>query len=258
MPISQYRLWAKAPAVRDQTQSRDIWDVGIHAIAKRSLTNHYELANEVIAARFGHAVALPIPPGAVVFENDNLYYCSLVFGQSGHELPPADTERLALTNPSLATGIVLFDSWICNPDRHEWNLWFDEDKDQVGLFDHGIALLGERGIPAIQKFDGFLCADSQTHSIAAELRSFHDFDEWHQRIMGIPEWFIRSVVSDAIALGINADESKDLCDFLISRRRKLRRMFHDNQGNKNAFPKISGNLFAIKADPNDYDIEYCI
>jgi hypothetical protein len=56
MPYSSYRVWAQN-ALRRNESRRDVeyYDVGIHALAKNNISNRFEVANEVIALRLGHA-----------------------------------------------------------------------------------------------------------------------------------------------------------------------------------------------------------
>ena len=62
---------------------------------------------------------------------------------AGEKLPPATEEDLdaIASHESLACGIVMFDSWIINEDRHSGNISYIEETGQTFLFDHGKAFM---------------------------------------------------------------------------------------------------------------------
>lgn len=96
----------------------------LSGIAKlNSASAPYAVANEFICGRLGLMVGLPVPPGVVVTADDGrLAYVSLRFGPKGQRPPPTIPEHLVEDKPSVAAGIIAFDCWIGNEDRHQENV----------------------------------------------------------------------------------------------------------------------------------------
>ncbi len=128
----------------------EAWWLYHRSVARGSSKNPYLLANEWICSSLGTLLRLPIPPFALMRKAavSQRYFASLDFGTK--EVLPSDMDpkRLCECLPQLATGVVIFDIFIANPDRHEGNLKTD-DPDQptvIQLFDHDHALFGhEKG-----------------------------------------------------------------------------------------------------------------
>ena len=172
----------------------------------------------------------------------------MIFAGSGHNLPPADTTKLAIQVPMMATAIVLFDAWICNPDRHEFNLHYDEVTQQVTIFDHGRALFASDGVANLSRFHASICISPDLHAVMLDLRSFVGFDEWLDRILQLPEWQVYDAVSQARLAGVSDDEIKTLTTFLLERRTLLRTFFHQAQGDRKLFPHVQG-VFGVAPEP---------
>lgn len=58
---------------------------------------------------------------------------------------------------------------------------------------------------------------------------------WINRISNIPEWFIKDSVNAAKPYGVSSDEAMACVEFLIRRRKRLKRLIMDN---KSYFPNI--------------------
>ena len=93
-------------------------------------------------------MGLPIPLGVILERDRQLYYASLHVAVAGEKLPPATEDDLdaIAADESLACGIVMFDSWIVNEDRHVGNIsYLDETRStylstMAGLFWIGAAV----------------------------------------------------------------------------------------------------------------------
>ncbi|MDR3661302.1 MAG: hypothetical protein P4L86_13085 [Mycobacterium sp.] len=86
-------------------------------------------------------------------------YAMMKFGKKGDKPPPVDAEEFVENRPHLAAGIVLFDAWILNGDRHAGNLaWYPGKNDAASIFDHGHALFGTREGKGIDHLHGLLNA----------------------------------------------------------------------------------------------------
>jgi hypothetical protein len=229
MPATAYRLYAWGDPVGGGTMGAV--HVGVAAIAKPGNGQQpYAVANEVFCGVLARALHLPAPPVVVAEREGVLHSISLNFNLSGVDLPPADCEALVLAHPALAAGIVLFDEWTLNHDRHSENISFDEDEDRVQIFDHGHAFrpagLGtdwletRRGRTALSWPDehGVLRI---THCLVPHLRSLDPMTGWHERMMQVPEYTIREAVRAGCNLGW-PDSDYDFCvDFLLERRATL-------------------------------------
>src|SRR5690348_11554661 len=105
----------------------------------------YVVPNEFICGRLGLIMGLPVPPGVVVrADSGDLAYVALRFGQKGEKLPPVIPEHVVEDNPSVAAGVVAFDCWVGNRDRHTQNLAYSRAVRNMHIFDHSHALLGEQ------------------------------------------------------------------------------------------------------------------
>src|SRR5262245_35107395 len=99
--------------------------VGVAGVAKPANPGvPYALAAELICGGLARAVMLPIPPTFFIENNGTKYHVSLNFNLAGQQLPPANPAALMASHHALAWGIVLFDIWVLNDDRHANNLAF--------------------------------------------------------------------------------------------------------------------------------------
>ena len=142
-----YKIWKWGDSTLGGSNIQ--FDVGIGSKAKRSNDNPYEIANELLCARLGWAINLPIPSGVVLQWEGDDYFASLHVSVSGEELPPAIDEDLdaIVSNARLACGIIVFDSWILNEDRWRNNISYDDTTEKTTIIDHGRAFyFGENPI----------------------------------------------------------------------------------------------------------------
>lgn len=113
----------------------------MRGIAKTNDVADYTIANEVVAARVGQVLGLPIPAGVIAEDSSGkLYYLSLDVSKTGHTLPPVHPPDVVAQEEFLAVGAVIFDFLIANEDRHASNLSLDPAfaPPRLSLFDHGI------------------------------------------------------------------------------------------------------------------------
>ncbi len=257
MPVIDYQLWS-GPAQRAGAANDDpvLYDVGIHALAKRNLVNDYEVANELIALTLGQALGLPIPSGFPVSLDGHRYFCSMIVAQTGHRLPPGDAKIAVAADEFHCTGTVVFDAWIGNFDRHQRNFHFDEEDERLYLIDHGISLFGQNGVSRFKDLENKIGLYADTHDIAREMKGWQHFDEWEGRILALPEFLIRGAV-EAASDEIEPNEQTACVDFLLDRRLRLRDLFADAQNDPDVFPKAGNPLFKIEKK-DDSEPEYYI
>jgi hypothetical protein len=194
--------------------------VNVHGVAKPNTAKHpYVVANELVCSRLASILLLPIPPGFLVSLEGASHFASLDFNLSGASLPPADPVVLAAAFPKLCWGILLFDMWVLNGDRHRKNLAFDTTADKVQIFDHSHALLARGNLPP------FVGQHALTPNccLGPEVTTLDGLAEWHGHIMDIPDRFIRTVVSDVAGpeFNVTAAQASECADFLLARRPTL-------------------------------------
>ena len=139
VPATRYKIWSVgAPVGQGATQS---FHVGVAGIAKGSSPwPSFIVDNDLICRDYAQIFLLPIPPGFIIDHNGTPHYVSLNFNLSGEDLPPADPGMIASDHPELACGIVLFDVWIVNGDRHRGNIAHDRTTNRVQISDHSHCL----------------------------------------------------------------------------------------------------------------------
>lgn len=249
MPPLRYRVLSwEDPVGTGVSRSRFL---NLNGVAKRNNDGEPRIvALEFICAHLARAILLPTPPGFLVQDPDEegtSWFVSLDFNVSGEKLPPADPPALVKAHPRLSWGIVLFDMWVLNGDRHQGNLAYNKDTGAVGVFDHSRAI-------APQKVDveKHLSAKAGDHGIpkqclAPHLTSRAGIGEWEERIRAVPEWYIREIVRRAGSIGLDAGDTKRVADFLLERRCRLKELLEKHQGR---FPKLEPELPLDEATSN--------
>jgi hypothetical protein len=209
--------------------------VGLSGVAKGNAHGTtLTVANEHICGQLGRGACLPIPPAALVEKNGVPYHVSLDFNLSGQGLPPADSAALVQALPELACGIVLFDVWIVNSDRHQSNLTFDQITGQVQLFDHSPAFLqGPDPINTLQaKYDELGIGG---HCIAPQLKSLEGMRMWFERFNAIPNFFIEDAFETAKSVGLLDAQVPPARDFVLNRRARVLELVN---AHRTSFPLV--------------------
>lgn len=251
MLAHRYKVWSWGPERQDGQEDCIKFNAGITVVAKRHRWDAYEVFNELVAMNLGRYLGLPIPVGFVVEKDGEAFYCSGDISFAGGEFPPANLQHLAINQPRLACGITLFDSWICNADRHADNIFYDTEDGTVFLIDHGQAVLNTFGPNHLRQYSKEIILRTE---FAREIRYFDSFDYWHDRLIRIPEHMITDACSQAAAVGVGMEEALETAHLLIRRRSDLRSLFREH---KQLFPKFTPGLFppfASDDDPTDYSI----
>jgi hypothetical protein len=191
----------------------------------------YIVANEYICAKMGEFIGLPIPPFAIVQgqgSHPDPWFVSLDFNLTGKPLPDIDPVECVAHFPSLSVGVVMFDVWIANSDRHIGNINMDHPMSRaprINVFDHSHALFGLAGPDRLKKLrDALGITESANtganrHCLIDELQGEQFFDEWFNRIRLTPDFFIDDCCASVAELGILTPHEKELAaDFLKHRR----------------------------------------
>jgi hypothetical protein len=238
LPATKYKIWQVANAVgQGATQSLH---VGVAGVAKGNSPDYpYVVSNELVCNQLARAIILPTPPGFIIEHNSQPYYVSLNFNLAGQDLPPADPVAVIQGSPDLACGIILFDIWVVNEDRHRENIAYYEEANKVHIFDHSHAFFSTIGPARLERHKNALGIVG--HCLAPELTTFTGMKKWHERILQIPEFYIRETIEAAVEVGLPANSVGLCCDFLLERRQQLPHLLETHQA---VFPKVKKQLWS--------------
>jgi hypothetical protein len=210
--------------------------VGVAAIAKKAEPNQPNVViNELFCSTLAGYLFLPCPPGILLANNGETYFCSLNFNLAGQSLPPAPVDEVVAISPEISWGITLFDVWVMNPDRHGRNLSFNRQTKDIQIFDHSHAFLRFNGTPdsVMANLNGELAIDG--HCIRTELNSWVGFDLWTARIKAVPDYVIDYSFDAIIRVGFPFDKKAAMSDFVKQRRNTIDLLVTNNLGQ---FPKL--------------------
>lgn len=196
----------------------------------------YTVANEFICGRLGLLVGLPTPPGVITrTDDDEMAYVSMRFGDKGELPPPVIPTEVVHDNPMAAAGIVVFDCWILNGDRHPGNLAYERGSLPLLMFDHSHALFGPaEGVSRLENYAGRPLVAGCLHT---ELSKGAELDDWCDRIAGIDGRIIRDLTEQMADIGaISADEAAKCHDLLKDRKTELRDLLREEP---DKFPNVT-------------------
>ena len=238
------------------------YHASLRVIAKNNAEARYCISNEFICAEVGRFIGLPVPPCGVVYAHGHAakyWFASLNFNLTADELPPADTDECVGQHPDLSTGLVLFDIWIANPDRHKKNLSFDlsEKPPRMSVFDHSHALFGIENGQGIQRLNNLrdklviseatpasqrqpsqgvvtpylgIVAAQKRHCLLDKLATDTFFNKWCDRIAAVPMYLIKDVCDSTVDFGMITPEEADAArDFLAYRSRNIHELVANNR-----------------------------
>lgn len=207
----------------------------------------YCIPNELIAARIGHALGLPIPPfGITAGEGGRLYFSSLDFNYTAKktrsspmsiERPPIIPAFCAANLSWLSTGITVFDVFIANQERNEEHIIADNPLDPKWLvaFDHDMALFGgdppsPNGIDRLVAIgDGLGVNDGNfRHCLLDVHHEPADLTDWVKRVLWLPKYLLRDACDAAVSVGLKVAEADAAFKFLNERRERLGVIIKDN------------------------------
>jgi hypothetical protein len=200
----------------------------------------FDIANEYVAAELGRLLRLPVPPSFVADlpGGEGIAFCSLGFNLAAEQLPPCNPAEVAAAEPNLASGIIVFDIWIANSDRHTRNLSYQATRapHRLNVFDHSHALL--RDLDSLSWNRGRLGSDGARgarHCLLDHVETGMHFPGWIERVQSIPQFAIKAIVEDAKELGLSEELTDDLIRFLLERRDDLHRLIAENRAE---FPRV--------------------
>ncbi len=190
----------------------------------------YVVANDVICGHLGRTLGLPVSFCFVAAVDGGLHYVALDFNRTGQALPPADVRALVRHDHALPSGVVVFDAWICNADRHTRNLHFDPATGQTHVFDHGGALFGPwaGGVSELQGRRDALNVGE--HVVVPHVTDLDGLQHLLARVQALPRLVVEDAVAPAVGAGLTDDEGAFCVDFLVERARRLPELFRRDQG----------------------------
>ncbi len=194
----------------------------------------YAVTNEFICGRLALIIGLPVPPGVIVTaDDDKLAYVSLRFGPKGELPPPANIPHLVEDHPSIAAGVVAFDCWIGNQDRHDRNIAYQRGSAEhsVTVFDHSHALLGHQRGKAAELLRQQIGSPLIAGSVAPAITSSAGFVDWANRINTVSDGLIRELCRAVVHPDGIAPEERDAAEeFLIQRKGRILEMIQASKG----------------------------
>lgn len=236
MPATRYKIWAWGSPVGEGATASE--HIGVSGVAKKASTKlPYTVANELICMNLARAVLLPVPPGFLIERNCTPYYVSMNFNLAGEDLPPADAKKIVSNHAGIAWGIILFDIWVANTDRHNRNIVYDQSRGVVQIFDHSHAFFYDRSGNPRDRLEG-LEEDLGTgvnHCLAKEIKSFDQMPAWTERFVAVPNFYVEEIVQSATQVGLPDDAVQFCTEFLCERKSRLRDLV---EGNRNQFPSL--------------------
>lgn len=235
----------------------EVWTIQVNAYGKKATDMGWQAwmtANEYVSATLGSLIGLPIPPFAMLEKTtagtrESLWFSSLSYLKKGENLPAVNPSMAYANLPEVCAGVIVFDLWIINTDRHDRNLSFDPNTvpKRLNVFDHGHALFGLFGAARLTRLmDKFTLIEpvesgAFRHCLMDQLSDAGLLRNWINRINMLPQFQIADACSNAATLGlINRDESRLLLEILLRRRRVLRELLTANLGQ---FPALTSHDF---------------
>lgn len=180
----------------------------------------YAVAHEYICWRLAAAIGLPVPPGVVVRTDDSdLAYVSVQFGPSGELPPPVIAEDFVRDHPTLAAGVIAFDCWIANYDRHDENLAYSSRLLPPAVFDHDLALMGNMGPERLESLMEDGIAGNCLCGLITDARHFRI---WSDRIASLPDGLVQDICEHITCDGgLTAEQATATARFLVCRKPKV-------------------------------------
>lgn len=213
--------------------------VTLSAVAKtNSAAAPYCVPNELICGELARMLRLPVPPvGVIVRPGDTPLIASLDFNLTGNSLPDVDVAQCITDLPDLSAGLLMFDIWIANLDRHRGNFSVDflAKPPQMNIFDHSHALFGFAAGQGEARLNGLIdrlgiswttnipfVSGKHRHCLLDAIDTDTHLYKWVDRIQAVPDYFIEDVCQDAQPGGLTPAEIAAAILFLKQRRDHLR------------------------------------
>ncbi len=238
----------------------DAWWAQLRAVMKRNSTAEpYCVPNELVCGLLGQFLGLPVPPCGLFVEPRNpsaVWFGTMNFNLNGDTLPPAEPDDCFLAyadpahpRPDAVVGVLLFDLWVLNADRHSRNLVLDDSVTpaQLHVFDHSHALFGREGSARLHRLRedlviaGLNPESGNRHCLIDGVRFTNWFRFWLDRIHAVPRFAITDAVDRVLhSRLITHEEAGSAVETLWFRRERLTDILYRN---RNQFPNIPDALW---------------
>lgn len=236
MAFRPYKIWSFDNQIGDTATNP--WNVRVSGVAKFSEDDYPNtVGNEILCNILARAILLPAPPGFIAERNGFPCYVSCNFNLVGEELPPIDPHALIAEQLDIATGIIVFDFWIMNIDRHEENIHYDLDTKRVEVFDHGHCFMADGGIQGLRAQVANWSYAS--HCLVENIDSCTHFGKWCDRISKVPDFVIEDAVAQAVSLDYPEEHEAEYVSILRSRRDNMVDLI---KANKDKFPNVDWDI----------------
>lgn len=183
----------------------------------------YGVANDYIASTLGLMLGLPIAPVTLIGLGDGaVASVSLGFGERGVRPPPVDLSAVGEGFPEEVAGVVVFDHWVCNQDRHDENLASTPSAGLVA-FDHDAALIGHKPpVSAMENLQSGHGAIVKGHPLAPQVKDPKLLDGWVAEVRRLSRRAIGRVAQQAFgARLLTAPERDAVVSMLTYRARHI-------------------------------------
>lgn len=223
-PVDGLGFFAIAGYGAQVEDSATVTAVRVAAYARRNVhQRRFAVVNDYVASTLGMAVGLPVPPGALLrFHQGEPGYLSLGFSDRGDRPPPIIPPVFTRERPWEATGIIAFDQWILNNDRHDANLAYLPNSG-VAVFDHDMALIcNPQDGDACTSLESGLEQTIKGHLLSRHLETAEYFSEWFDRVKSVRKREIRRAVTTCFDANLIDDKIRDkLIGFLEHRQTRI-------------------------------------
>ncbi len=217
----------------------------------------YRIPSEYIAAKIGQFLGLPVPPCAITrFGPGNVkLFSSLDFNFERASLRPIFEDIVVRKMPLVCAGILVFDIFIGNEDRHDENVVVDRGNDprQIHIFDHDHSLLSGMNFCGKEKIDklyndigitGKPPLNNNRHVFLDQLQSQEDLDFWIRRVGIIPDFVLEDLCGFARdEIGLEPDIAEYLATFLKWRKGNIGFLISKQRDEFESMPEGPRTLF---------------
>jgi hypothetical protein len=132
--------------------------------------------------------------------------------------PPVIPADFVKDHPNIAAGVIAFDCWVANYDRHDENLAYSNRLLPPTVFDHDLALMGNQGP---ERLDALLEDGIAGNCLCGCVTDARQFRVWSARIASLDDDLIEGICESITCEGgLTGEEAAATSRFLV--RRKLR------------------------------------
>lgn len=209
---------------------------------------HAKIANEYVANRLAVMLNLPVPPGAIADGPCGRAFVTLAHESIGH-LDSVDD--LIADWPSLCAGIVAFDSFIHNVERHTGNIIYSRrmwNRLRPDLREPlpPIIVDNATGPPFDWRGTREHCARTLRKPVRGCIDStrlrIEDLRSWSERISRLPRVAIEDTITSIVGTVIDADEADCALEYLLFRQERVMTLIEARLAWERAVPEWAAEV----------------